>query len=375
MSRKEYLRNTKRIVIKIGTSTLTHSSGLLNIDRIEKIVRQLSDLHNQGYEVVLVTSGAVGAGMGKLNLSNKPKTLPEKQAVAAVGQVALTHLYQKLFSEYGKNIGQLLLTKDDIANRERYLNARNTFFALINKGVIPVVNENDAVVVDEIKVGDNDTLSALVASLVEADLLVILSDIDGLYTANPKVDSSAKFLDTVLHISAEIKAMAGGAGSKFATGGMATKLKAGEIATKSGTNMIIACGENPQNIRKIIDGEDIGTLFLKDSKLIAAKKHWISYSSNKKGILIIDDGAVEALYKSKSLLPCGVVKSEGDFSKGSTVAILNKYGEEIATGLSNYSSKEIELIKGNKSYDIVKILGYCDYNEIVHIDNLHIKEA
>ncbi|RUS68958.1 hypothetical protein EGW08_023277, partial [Elysia chlorotica] len=260
------LKNIKRIVIKVGTSTLTHSTGLLNIYRIERLVRQLADLHNQNYEVILVTSGAVGAGMGKLGLQQKPKTLPEKQAVAAVGQVALTHLYQKLFSEYGKNIAQLLLTKDDIANRERYLNARNAFSALLEKGVIPVVNENDAVVIDEIKVGDNDTLSALVANLINADLLIILSDIDGLYTANPRVDSNAKLLGVITEISDDIRAMAGDVGSKFGTGGMATKIKAAEIALAGGVNMIIASGEDPVIISNIVSGQDIGTLFLRSNK-------------------------------------------------------------------------------------------------------------
>lgn len=375
MQRKELLNAVKRIVVKVGTSTLTHQTGLLNIYRIEKLVRQLSDLHNQGYEVILVTSGAVGAGMGKLGLQQKPKTLPEKQAVAAVGQVALTHLYQKLFSEYGKNIAQLLLTKDDVANRERYLNARNAFSALLAKGVIPIVNENDAVVIDEIKVGDNDTLSALVANLIDADLLIILSDIDGLYTANPRIDSSAKLLNIIPEISDDIRAMAGDVGSKFGTGGMATKIKAAEIAVAGGVNMVIASGEDPKILLEIILGHDIGTLFAKNNKKeITAKKHWITYSSHKRGEIIIDKGAVTALKQNKSLLPCGIISINGDFQKGATVVVCSEDTQEIATGLVNYSSQDLAKIKGHKSYDIANILGHCDYNEVVHVDNMFLKE-
>lgn len=374
MQRKDLLKIVKRVVVKVGTSTLTHQTGLLNINRIEKLVRQLADLHNQGYEVILVTSGAVGAGMGKLGLQQKPKTLPEKQAIAAVGQVALTHLYQKLFSEYGKNIAQLLLTKDDIANRERYLNARNAFSALLVKGVIPIVNENDAVVIDEIKVGDNDTLSALVANLIDADLLILLSDIDGLYTANPRIDSSAKLLNIIPEISDDIRAMAGDVGSKFGTGGMATKIKAAEIAVAGGVNMIIANGEDPKILLDIISGEDIGTLFAKNNKKeITAKKHWITYSSHKRGEIVIDQGAALALKQKKSLLPCGILSINGDFQKGATVIISSDKQKEIATGLVNYSSQDLAKIKGCKSSEIANILGYRDYNEVIHVDNMFLR--
>ncbi|MED7789338.1 glutamate 5-kinase [Francisella sp. 19X1-34] len=375
MQRKDLLKVVKRVVVKVGTSTLTHQTGLLNIYRIEKLVRQLADLHNQGFEIILVTSGAVGAGMGKLGLQQRPKTLPEKQAIAAVGQVALIHLYQKLFSEYGKNIAQLLLTKDDIANRERYLNARNAFSALLAKGVIPIVNENDAVVIDEIKVGDNDTLSALVANLIDADLLVLLSDIDGLYTVNPHMDSSAKLLNIILEISDDIRAMAGDVGSKFGTGGMVSKIKAAEIAVAGGVNMIIANGEDPKILLGIVSGEDIGTLFAKNNKKgITAKKHWITYSSHKRGEVVIDQGAVIALRQKKSLLPCGIALISGDFQKGATVSISDTNQQEIATGLVNYSSQDLAKIKGCKSSEIANILGYRDYNEVIHVDNMFLKE-
>ncbi|MCM0649339.1 glutamate 5-kinase [Clostridium swellfunianum] len=259
--RKKYLEETKRIVVKVGTSTLTHSSGLLNLSRIEELVRQLADLHNQNYEVILVTSGAVGAGMGKLGLKTKPKTIPEKQAAAAVGQGILLHMYEKLFSEYGKTVAQMLLTKADFSNKHRASNAKNTFLALLNLGVIPIVNENDAVVVDEIKVGDNDTLSALVASLIEADLLILLSDIDGLYNDNPNINPNASLIPFVDHINAEIEKTASGAGTKLGTGGMTTKLSASKIATSAGTAMVIANGSKKGILQDIVNCSEVGTLF------------------------------------------------------------------------------------------------------------------
>lgn len=372
MNKKEYLKSVKRIVVKIGSSTLTHETGLLNLYRIEKIVRQLADLSNQGYEVILVSSGAIGAGMGKLNLDERPKTIPEKQALAAVGQVALIHIYQKYFSEYGKDVAQVLLTGDGISNRERYLNARNAFFTLFEYGVIPIVNENDAVVVDEIKVGENDTLSALVASLVDADLLIILSDIDGMFTANPQKDPDAKLIEVVEEINDEIRAMAGGSGSKFGTGGMATKIKAAEISVDSGTSMVIAKGDDPENIYKVVKGENIGTLFLKNDNKLNAKKHWIIYSSKKEGEIIVDSGAVKALTKHKSLLPSGIKEIKGNFEKGNTVSVVSDSGEKIAVGLVNYSSSEINLIKGKKTKEIFNILSYKDYDEVIHINNMYI---
>jgi glutamate 5-kinase len=372
MTRKKLLGKVKKVVIKVGTSTLTHKTGLLNFNRIEKLIRSISDLHNQGYEIVVVTSGAIGAGMGKLNLSERPKTLPLKQAVAAVGQVALIHLYQKIFAEYGKVVGQILLTKDDISDRKRYLNGRHTSFALLSQGVIPVVNENDAVVVDEIKVGENDSLSAFVSSLIDADLLIILSDIDGLYDDNPNKNPDAKLIKLVEKIDENIKAVAGDAGSKFGTGGMATKITAAEIATESGTNMIIAHGENPEILEKIIKGEEIGTLFLKKENNVKAKKHWLKYSSKRNGIVVVDGGAEGALLKHKSLLSKGVIRVEGKFEKGDVISIKTEEGKEIAVGISNYSFDEAIKIAGKHSKEIENLLGYKDYDELVHIDNMEI---
>ena len=370
--REAILKNIQKIVVKVGTSTLTKEDGNLNIEKIKKIVSELSNLSDKGYDVVLVTSGAVGAGMGRLNMTERPKTLSEKQALASVGQVALTHLYQMLFQEYGKIIGQLLLTKGDFSDRRRYLNARNVCNTLLKNKIVPIINENDAVVANEIKVGDNDTLSALVSGLIDADLLIILSDVQGLYNKNPQKYEDANLIEIVGKIDEDIRKTAGGEGSKFGTGGMITKIIAAEMATKIGTNMVIASGEDPRNITRIVEKENIGTLFTKKHKKISSKKYWLAYGTNKKGVLIIDEGAEKALFKGKSLLPVGIKEIEGDFEKGTVVKIMNLKNEAVATGISNYSSDEIGLIRGHKSENIEKILGHKYDDVVVHIDNMVI---
>ena len=370
--REEILKNIQKIVVKVGTSTLTKEDGNLNIEKIKKIVSELSNLSDKGYDVVLVTSGAVGAGMGRLNMTERPKTLSEKQALASVGQVALTHLYQMLFQEYGKIIGQLLLTKGDFSDRRRDLNARNVCNTLLKNKIVPIINENDAVVANEIKVGDNDTLSALVSGLIDADLLIILSDVQGLYNKNPQKYEDANLIEIVGKIDEDIRKTAGGEGSKFGTGGMITKIIAAEMATKIGTNMVIASGEDPRNITRIVEKENIGTLFTKKHKKISSKKYWLAYGTNKKGVLIIDEGAEKALFKGKSLLPVGIKEIEGDFEKGTVVKIMNLKNEAVATGISNYSSDEIGLIRGHKSENIEKILGHKYDDVVVHIDNMVI---
>ena len=370
--REEILKNIQKVVVKVGTSTLTKEDGNLNIEKIKKIVSELSNLSDKGYDVVLVTSGAVGAGMGRLNMTERPKTMSEKQALASVGQVALTHLYQMLFQEYGKIIGQLLLTKGDFSDRRRYLNARNVCNTLLKNKIVPIINENDAVVANEIKVGDNDTLSALVSGLIDADLLIILSDVQGLYNKNPQKYEDANLIEIVGKIDEDIRKTAGGEGSKFGTGGMITKIIAAEMATKIGTNMVIASGEDPRNITRIVEKENIGTLFTKKHKKISSKKYWLAYGTNKKGVLIIDEGAEKALFKGKSLLPVGIKEIEGDFEKGTVVKIMNLKNETVATGISNYSSDEIGLIKGHKSENIEKILGHKYDDVVVHIDNMVI---
>ena len=372
-NRQERIRGIKRIVIKVGTSTITHASGLLNLKQIDSLARQIADLHNRGYEVVLVSSGAIGAGIGKLGLKNNPKTIPEKQVAAAVGQGILIHMYEKLFSEYGKIVAQILITKEDIHHRTRFLHVRNAFFSLLEQGVIPIVNENDAIAVDEIKLGDNDTLSALVSSIVEADLLILLSDIDGFCEADPRTDPNARVIHTVAEITPEIEKLAGGAGSSFATGGMVTKLNAAKIATTSGTAMVIVNGSLPGVIDAVISGIDIGTWFQEKQHPLQARKHWIAFGSTPAGQLMVDEGAAKALIqRQKSLLPSGIIQVDKVFKEGQIVSVIDRAGREVARGVTNYSSAEIEMIKGLNSSEIVKKLGYKAYDEVIHRNNLVI---
>ena len=373
-TRELLLKNVQKIVVKVGTSTLTKSDGQLNIDKIKKIVLELSNLSDKGYDVTLVTSGAVGAGMGMLNMPERPKTLSEKQAVSAVGQVSLMHLYQTLFQEYNKVIGQLLLTKGEFSDRRRYLNVRNVCNTFFDKKIIPVINENDAIVADELKVGDNDTMSALVSGLIDADLVIILSDIDGLYNKNPQKYTDAKLIELVGDITEDVKNMAGGEGSKFGTGGMITKIIAAEMATKIGTNLVIANGDDPKNITRVVEKENIGTLFVRKNKKISSKKYWLAYGTNKKGIVTIDEGAEKALLNGKSLLPVGIKSVEGRFDEGAVIKIENLKKEIIATGITNYSSDEIEAIKGKQSEAIEEILGYQYHADVVHIDNMLVNK-
>lgn len=259
---RESLKSARRIVIKVGTSTLAHSeSGKLNLYRIEHLVREIADLHNAGKEIIFVTSGAIAAGIGKLGMNSKPQTIPEKQALAAIGQGVLMHIYEKFFAEYGQTIGQVLLTKENAADEHARENSRNALQAVLDMGAIPVVNENDAVAVDEIKIGDNDNLSAIVASMTDAEALIILSDIDGLYTANPLTDKSARLIEEVTEIDSEIEKIAGGAGTKLGTGGMFTKIQAAKFATANGVNMLIINGKQIGNLRRALNGEIIGTIF------------------------------------------------------------------------------------------------------------------
>lgn len=370
---QEIFSKAQRIVVKVGTSTLTHKTGKLNLLQLENIVRQLADLCNQGKQVILVTSGAVGAGVEKLGLSGKPKTMPEKQAAAAVGQGVLLHMYEKLFAEYGQVVGQVLLTREDLADRKRYLNARHTFLTLLEFGVLPIVNENDTVAVEEIKLGDNDTLSALVASLVDADLLILLTDTDGLYDGNPRTNPSAKLIPIIEEITPEIERLAGGAGSALGTGGMATKLQAAKIAMNSGIPMVIAHGAKPGILRDIISGHFRGTLFVPGERL-QSRKRWIAFGSHIQGKLTVDAGAKKALLEDgSSLLPIGITAVEGDFEVGNVVSVVGPEGLEFARGIVNYASWEIEKIKGKNTNQISAILGYKDYDEVIHRDNFVIK--
>ena len=376
MGREEYrslVADAQKIVVKVGTSTLTHSNGKLNLEQIERLVRQLSDLRNQGKDVVLVSSGAIGAGMGKLNLAERPRTIPEKQAVAAVGQGILLHIYEKMFSEYGQATAQLLLTKADMEHRQRFLNGRNTLLTLLKLGVIPIVNEIDTVAFEEIKFGDNDTLAALVGTLIDADLVILLTDIDGFYDGDPRKNSQAKRISVVETIDEQIEGLAGSVGSKFGSGGMATKVSAASIAVNAGIPLMIGHGAEPNIIRRLTSGEDVGTLFLPIEMKPHLRKKWIALGSHVGGRIVVDDGARDALlHKGKSLLPSGIVSVEGDFAAGDVVGIADLEGREFARGITNYSWLELNKIKGQKSKDICPILGYKDYDEVIHRDNLSL---
>ncbi|MDN5344708.1 MAG: glutamate 5-kinase [Clostridia bacterium] len=321
--------------------------------------------------MVLVTSGAVGAGVGRLGLQEKPRTLPEKQAAAAIGQGLLMHMYEKFFSDYGLLVAQVLLTRDDLADRRRYLNSRHTLAALLRLGVVPVVNENDTVAVDEIRFGDNDTLSALVAGLIDADILILLTDTGGLFTANPAVDRGATLLPCIPEITPEIEALAGGSGSAWSTGGMTTKIQAARLATSFGIPVVIASGLEGGQISAILRGEGIGTIFLPREHRAHTRKRWLAYAPAAQGQVQVDAGAARAIGRQgKSLLPGGVTAVEGEFDQGAIISIVDPEGKEIARGLANYPAAEIRRIQGRKTKEIGEILGYKDYDEIVHRDNM-----
>lgn len=368
------LKDVKRIVIKVGSSTITYGNGKRNFSRIDRLAREIADLANQGKEIILVSSGAVAVGVDRLGLVAKPKTIPGKQAAAAVGQGVLMHTYEKIFAEYGQIVAQVLLTRMDSVDRHRYTNSRNTFLALLEHKVIPIVNENDVVAIDELKIGDNDNLSALVAGIVDADLLIILSDIDGLYTANPQNDPNAKLVPEVTDITPEIEASAGDAGSKVGTGGMFTKIQAAKMATSSGINMVIASGEEKDAISRILDGEEIGTLFVSRENRLQFRKRWLAFGARIAGKIVVDDGCAKAVRKAGgcSILPAGITDVEGEFEAGNTISVVNKNGHELARGLANYSSEELDMIKGAKTSEIENILGHKHFDEVIHRDDLVI---
>ncbi len=352
---------------------MTHATGKINISKIEALVREIANLVNQGLEVMLVSSGAVGAGIGKLGWQKYPKYLPDKQAAAAIGQGVLLHMYEKLFSEYGLIVGQILLTSEDFSYRKRYLNARNTMFALLRYGIVPIINENDTIAVDEIKFGDNDTLSAKVAALVDADLLILLSDIDGLYDCNPNDNPEAKLIDYVDKITPEIESFAGGAGSKYAVGGMGTKIQAAKIAMHSGISMVIANGNDPKIIQDIINSKAVCTFFDSKQSRLEAKKCWIAFESHSQGKIVVDKCASEKITShGKSLLAVGIKNVSGSFEIGDVVSLLDEEGQEFARGIANYSCEAVSKIKGKPSNEIDKILGYKDYDEVIHRDNLSL---
>ena len=368
--------NSQTIVVKIGTSSLTQPNGQIAISTIASLVESLTILRDRGHRLVLVSSGAVGVGCLRLALKERPRKMALKQAVAAVGQGRLMRIYDDLFNNLGQPIAQILLTRRELMERSSYVNAFNTFKELLDLGVIPIVNENDTIAVDELKFGDNDTLSALVASLIQADWLFLLTDVDRLYSDDPRTAPDAIPIDLVSSSQfSQLQVKAGRSGSSWGTGGMATKLAAARIATSSGVTMVITQGKQPHNIEKILNGEKLGTMFEPQSQTDNARKRWIAYGSISMGKLYLDDGAVKAIMqRGKSLLPAGITRVEGDFSAGDAVQICDRHNREIARGLVNYSSQEINKVKGSHSDNIANILGYNASDTAIHRNNLVIKD-
>lgn len=364
------LAHVRRVVIKIGSGVISGEAGL-DLAQIESICRDIVDLRQRGFEVVLVSSGAVAAGKGELGIVGRPQTIPLKQAAAAIGQSRLMRSYKDALRPFGVTVAQVLLTRDDLANRRRYLNARNTLMTLLEHGVLPIINENDTVVVDEIRFGDNDNLSAMVTNLVEAQLLAILSDVDGLYDSDPRHNPQAQLITEVERITDEIEAMAGDEGGPLGTGGMATKIKAAKRATLFGAGTAIINGRTPQNLRFLFDGHELGTYFLPVRDPIAARKHWIAFTKKPRGKLLLDEGARTAILDGgKSLLPSGIRSIDGEFDRGDAVRLCTLDGKEFAKGVTNYSSLELLRIMGCKTKEIETILGYKYGDEVVHRDNL-----
>ncbi|MGV7221657.1 MAG: glutamate 5-kinase [Nitrospinales bacterium] len=380
--RKEILKRLKRVVIKVGSGVISSDSEAseldrgLNKDRIKGLAVRIKNIIAAGHEVILVSSGAIMAGRQRLNLDKVNLSIPDKQACAAVGQSFLMHTYEKTFDKQGLKVAQILLGNDDLENRKRYLNAKHTIDALLQHGVIPIINENDSVTVDEIKIGDNDTLSATVACLSDAQLLIILSDVEGLYSRDPASSSinstlPPDLIPLVEKISPEIEGLAGRSKNPLAVGGMFTKVLAAKKTMSSGIPTLIISGLRGKALEDVFKGKEIGTLFWSGKNKIKNRKHWIAHTLKPAGDIIIDDGAGTAvLEKGKSLLPAGVTEVNGNFKFGSAVRILDSKGKEIGRGLVNYSAADLEKIKGGKSADIRKIMGNDFYKEVIHRDDL-----
>lgn len=365
------LKAARRIVVKVGSSLVTNEGRGLDEQAIGQWSQELAALVQQGRELIMVSSGAVAEGMKRLGWSTRPKEIHELQAAAAVGQMGLVQMYETKLRECGVGSAQVLLTHADLADRERYLNARSTLLTLLQLGVVPVINENDTVVNDEIKFGDNDTLGALVANLVEADALVILTDQKGLYTADPRRDPAAQFVHVARAGDPQLEAMAGGAGSGIGKGGMITKILAAKRAAGSGASTVIAWGREPRVLQRLCEGEAIGTCLVAQTAKQQARKQWMADHLQMRGSVVVDAGAVEKIVgEGKSLLPIGMTAVEGDFSRGDVIAVRGPDGAEIARGLANYASPEARLICRKSSGDFERLLGYAAEPEMIHRDNL-----
>lgn len=371
MDKRQQVKQSRRWVVKIGSALLTNDGLGLNTQGIADWVRQIASLRQQGIEVVLVSSGAVAEGMCRLGWKQRPHALHELQAAAAVGQMGLVQAYESEFKKYGSHTAQVLLTHDDLSNRKRYLNARSTINSLLKLGVTPVINENDTVVTEEIRFGDNDTLGALVANLVEADYLIILTDQPGLFDRNPREHQDAKLINEAQANDRSLDAMASGGAGSLGRGGMLTKLSAGRLAARSGTSTLIAWGREQDILLRLYQGENLGTHLVAEQQIDTARKQWLAGHLQMRGRLLLDAGAVKKLKEAgSSLLAVGVTATEGNFMRGEMVACVDQNGKEIARGLVNYNAQEVQRIKGQPSERIEEILGYIDEPELIHRDNL-----
>lgn len=372
LTRKILFAKARKVVVKIGSAVLTRPDHGLDQKRINALASDVSSIMSQGRKVILVSSGAIAAGLAKLGIKRtKNMPLSLKQAAAAIGQSGLMWTYEKAFAARDRKVAQVLLTRDDLSNRTRFLNARNTIQTLLDHGVVPIINENDTVSVDEIKFGDNDNLSGMVTHLADADILVILSDVDGLYTADPRENASAEFIPVVEKITGEMERSAGDTRSSVGLGGMRSKLATAKKVGAFGAHMVIVNGKKNRVLRALFEGEDVGTLFLPKSGKQDSRKHWIAYTVKCKGRILVDNGGREALVnRGKSLLPGGVVQVEGNFKVGDCVNCVDANGDVFARGLVQYSSGELDRIKGLKTSQIEAAIGHKDYDEVIHRDDL-----
>ncbi|HVN47392.1 MAG TPA: glutamate 5-kinase [Bacteroidota bacterium] len=368
---KSLLQQHNTIVIKIGTNLLADKTQGINAERIGVIAKSVSSLRANGSNVAIVTSGAIGAGVAALHLPERPKTIPDKQATAAIGQPLLMEAYENAFRKQHQPTAQLLLTKDDFTTRKRFVNAKNTFAALFEKKVVPVINENDTVAVEEIKLGDNDNLSSMVATLIEADVLVILTDIDGFYSDDPTKNPDATLIPVVEKITPNVERFAKKSNTELSTGGMATKIQAAKRCVRAGITVIIANGKNPKILDDIFSGNVHGTVFLPAEKKLSERKNWIGFISRTAGSIVVDDGAKNALLKQhKSLLPSGIIDVRGEFKAKEIISITDAKGEIIGRGMTHFSAGELGKIKGKKSSEIETILHRHAPAEVIHRDNL-----
>jgi glutamate 5-kinase len=368
--KREAIAASRRIVVKVGSALVTDNGAGLSATFIADCTRQIAILQRSGREVLLVSSGAIAAGMQRLGWQKRPHAIHALQAAAAVGQMGLTQAYESVFASHGLKSAQVLLTHDDLADRQRYLNARSTLSTLLELGVVPIINENDSVVTDEIKFGDNDTLGALVANLVEAEVLIILTDQPGLFTADPRQHPDAQLISSGDAENKAFEAIAGGAGSGISKGGMITKIKAAQRAARSGAHTLIVSGREVESLVRAANGEDLGTFLRANQTPLVARKQWLADHLRVAGAVLIDQGAVTALCHGKSLLPIGITAVQGEFERGAVIACLDTNGQEIARGLSNYNSTETHKIAGVASQAIEATLGYLDEAELIHRDNL-----